>query len=102
MNTLDRALRRKLDNTVREARRAAEAGAGKILEQLAVGRHEPHTGMDEEARQLRNRLRAHARQLGDKRDPKRGTQAIDRLVRECATSTGIVCCSRGSSRRATC
>ena len=40
--------------------------------------------MDSEARQLRNRLRAHARQLGDKRDPKRSTQAIDRLVRECA------------------
>ena len=84
VNTLDRGLRRKLDKTVREARQAAEAGAGKILEQLAIGRHEPHTGMDEEARQLRNRLRAHARQLGDKRDPKRGTQAIDRLVRECA------------------
>ena len=62
----------------------AEAGAGKVLEQFAVGRHEPHPGMAEEARQLRNRLRAHARQLGDKRDPKRGTQAIDRLVRECA------------------
>lgn len=84
MNALDRELRRKLDKTVREARRAAEAGAGKVLEQLAVEHHEPHSGMDSEARQFRNRLRAHAGQLGDKRDPKRGTQAIDRLVRECA------------------
>ena len=84
MNTLDRELRRKLDKTVREARRAAEAGAGKVLEQFAVGRHEPHAGMDPEMRELRNRLRAHARQLGDKRDPTRGTQAIDRLLRECA------------------
>ena len=84
MNTLDRELRRKLDKTVREARRTAETGARKVLEQLAVQRHEPHGGMDEEARQLRNRLRAHARQLGDRRDPRRGTQAIDRLLRECA------------------
>ncbi len=84
MNTLDRELRRKLDKTVREARRVAEAGAGKVLEQFAVGRHEPHTGMHAEARELRNRLRAHARQLGDKRDPKHGTQAIDRLLLECA------------------
>ena len=84
MNTLDRELRRKLDKTVREARRAAEAGAGKVFEQFAVGRHEPHAGMHAEARELRNRLRAHARQLGDRRDSTRGTQAIDRLLRECA------------------
>ena len=84
MNTLDRELRRKLDKTVREARLEAETGARKMLEQLAVERHEPHAGMDAEARQLRNRLRAHGRQLGDKREPSRGSQAIDRLVRECA------------------
>ena len=84
MNTLDRELRRKLDKTVREARRTAETGARKVLEHLAVQRHEPHGGMDAEARQLRNRLRAHARQLGDRRDPARGTQAIDRLLREFA------------------
>ena len=84
MNTLDRELRRKLDKTVREARRVAEAGAGKVLEQFAVGRHEPYAGMGPEMRELRNRLRAHARQLGDRRDPTRGTQAIDRLLREYA------------------
>ena len=84
MNTLDRELRRKLEKTVREARQVAETGARKMLEQLAVERHELHAGMDAEARQLRNRLRAHGRQLGDKRDPNRGSQAIDRLVRECA------------------
>ena len=84
MNTLDRELRRKLDKTVRGARRAAEAGARKMLQQLAVARHEPYGGMDAKARALRNKLRAHGRQIGDKRDPKRGTQAIDRLVQECA------------------
>jgi len=40
--------------------------------------------MSPEQRQLRNRLRAHGRQLGDLRDDKRGTQSIDRLVGECA------------------
>jgi hypothetical protein len=35
-------------------------------------------------RKLRNRLRAHGRQLGDKLDEKKGTQSIDRLTGECA------------------
>lgn len=40
--------------------------------------------MTPEQRALRIRLRAHGRQLGDHRDPKRGTQAIGRLMQECA------------------
>ena len=40
--------------------------------------------MSPEQRTLRNRLRAHGRQLGDRRDPQKGTQAIGRLVQECA------------------
>ncbi|MFY9781635.1 MAG: N-6 DNA methylase [Candidatus Baltobacteraceae bacterium] len=35
-------------------------------------------------RALRNRLRAHGRQLGDRRDAKSGTQGISHLVQECA------------------
>ena len=35
-------------------------------------------------RELRNALRAHGRQLGDRRDTTRGIQAIDRLATECA------------------
>ena len=35
-------------------------------------------------RELRNRLRAHGRQLGDRRDDRRGVQGIDRLTTECA------------------
>jgi hypothetical protein len=38
--------------------------------------------MDNEKRKLRNRLRAHGRQLGDQRDPQKGTKRIERLVRE--------------------
>lgn len=84
MATLTRELRRSLENTVREARRVAEAGARKVIEQLAVHHHEPYTSMTPEQRDLRNALRAHGRQLGDRRDSTRGTQAIERLTTECA------------------
>lgn len=84
MASLARDLRRELERTVRQARRVAETGAKKVLEQLAVHHHEPWGAMTPEARALRNRLRAHGRQLGDHRDPKRGTQAIGRLMQECA------------------
>src|SRR6266542_3118040 len=84
MITLQRELRRSLENTVRDARRIAEAGARKVIEQLAVHHHEPYTSMTTELRELRNELRAHGRQLGDRRDTTRGTQAIDRLTSECA------------------
>lgn len=84
MTTLSRELRRSLENTVREARRTAEAGARKVIEQLAVHHHEPWPSMTPAQRELRNRLRAHGRQLGDRRDEQRGLQAIDRLTSECA------------------
>ena len=84
MASLARDLRRELERTVRQARRVAETGARKVLEQLAVHHHEPWGAMTPEQRALRNRLRAHGRQLGDHRDPKRGTQAIGRLMQECA------------------
>ena len=84
MASLERTLRRQLENTVKQARRVAEAGGRKAVEQLAVHHHEPWSSMSPEQRQLRNRLRAHGRQLGDRRDERRGIQSIDRLVGECA------------------
>ncbi|MCL4219030.1 MAG: hypothetical protein KJ052_18770 [Candidatus Hydrogenedentes bacterium] len=84
MASLERTLRRQLENTVKQARRVAEAGARKAIESLAVHHHEPHSSMTSAQRTLRNRLRAHGRQLGDHRDERRGTQTIDRLVGECA------------------
>lgn len=84
MATLTRELRRSLENTVRAARRVAESGAHKVIEQLAVHHHEPWPTMTPSQRELRNRLRAHGRQLGDRRDERRGVQAIDRLATECA------------------
>jgi hypothetical protein len=84
MASLARDLRKQLERTVRQARRVAETGARKVLEQLAVHHHEPRGSMTPEDRALRNRLHAHGRQLGDHRDPNRGTQAIGRLTQECA------------------
>ena len=40
--------------------------------------------MTPEQRALRNRLRAHGRQLGDRRDRQKGKQTIERLIQECA------------------
>ncbi len=84
MATLSRELRRLLENTVRQARRTAEGGARKVIELLAVHHHEPWPSMTPAQRELRNRLRVHGRQLGDRRDDRRGVQGIDRLTTECA------------------
>jgi hypothetical protein len=84
MASLDRNLRRDLENAVKKARRVAEAGARAGGHQLAVGHHEPWSALSPDQRKLRNRLRAHGRQLGDKLDEKKGTQSIDRLTGECA------------------
>ncbi|BCU82862.1 hypothetical protein JIR001_26450 [Polycladomyces abyssicola] len=84
MPVLSSELRSQLARVVVDAREAAEEGARSALQALAVHHHEPYGPMTPEQRNLRNRLRAHGRQLGDKRDPRRGTQEIDCLVHECA------------------
>lgn len=77
-------LRKQLEAVIKEARRVAEPGARRALEALAVGHHEPHGSMSPAERELRNRLRAHGRQLGDVRDSAKGTQQVERLAREVA------------------
>jgi hypothetical protein len=84
MPSLASKLRKDLENAVKQARRAAETGAGKALDLLAVGHHEPWGSMKPEQRRLRNRLRAHGVQLGDVRDAQRGTQSVTRLKGEVA------------------
>lgn len=84
MAPLSTELRTQLSNAIKAARREAEAGAHNALQSLAVDRHEPHASMTPDERSLRNRLRAHGRQLGDLRDKTRGTQSIDRLAHEVA------------------
>jgi hypothetical protein len=84
MPALASDLRKTLENTVVKARDKAEGGARDALTALAVGASEPFASMSEEERKLRNRLRARGRQLGDQRDPQKGSQGIERLVREMA------------------
>lgn len=82
MPSLPRDLRRQLEKTIageNGARQIAEAGAEQSLQRLAVDRHEPHTSLTPDERTLRTQLRAHGRQLGDKRDPQRGTQTTTHL-----------------------
>ena len=84
MQTLSSDLRNQLAATVKAARRAGEAGARKALGMLAVGHARAHESMSAGEQELRRRLRAHGRQLRDRRDPSKGTQAIDRLAHEVA------------------
>jgi hypothetical protein len=83
MPALASDLRRDLEKVVKEARAVAERGAKAALESLTV--HEAKSGghLDEAGRKLRSRLRALAKQLGDKREAS-GAQQIARLVRACA------------------
>ena len=84
MKTLAPEIRRQLERAVAGAREVAETGARAALEALAVSQPEAFEHMGGEQRSLRRRLRAHGRQLGDRRDPRSGGQGIDRLVHECA------------------
>lgn len=84
MATLNKPLRGLLEKTVKEARERAEAGAKAALEALAVPHRELFAHLSPEERELRNRLRAHGRQLGDHRNPKTGEHDIHHLVAECA------------------
>jgi hypothetical protein len=84
MASLERSLRKDLEKTVKSARRVAEAGARKAVAQLGVGEAEAPKHLTADQRALRNRLRAHGRQLGDRRDAKTGVQDTARLVQECA------------------
>ncbi|MEW6166680.1 MAG: N-6 DNA methylase [Pseudomonadota bacterium] len=84
MTTLTRDLRRQLENTVRAARRAAEEGAVKSLEQLGVAHSKAPPHLSPAQARLRNALRAHGRQLGDLRNATTGAQAVNRLTAEVA------------------
>jgi hypothetical protein len=82
MPVLSSELRNKLERVVIEARNAAEVGARTALETLAVHHFEPYPHMNPVQRELRNHLRAKARQLGDRQDTS-GRLTIDHLAGEC-------------------
>lgn len=81
---LAKSLRAQLEATVKAAREVAERGARAALAQLAVGEAKPPEYLDEDAKALRRRLRAHGRALGDLKAPKDDTQAVTHLVWEVA------------------
>lgn len=84
MPALASDLRKTLEATVVKARDLAERGARDALAALDVAGNSHIPSMTAEQERLRRRLRAHGRQLGDQRDPQKGTQSIERLVREMA------------------
>jgi len=83
MQPLDRTLRNQLERTVKNARDIAEDAARAALEQLGVGESAPFAHMNEQDRELRRRLRAHGRQLGDSLNGGK-IQTMDRLIEEAA------------------
>ena len=85
MAALPSNLRRELERTIIQAREIAEQGSREALEALTVheGKRGSHVTSEADIA-LRNHLRAHARQIGDRRNSQSGAQAIDRLEQECA------------------
>ncbi len=80
---LDKPLRKQLENTVIKAREIAEQAAAEALARLSVGDASAASYLDADQRALRNRLRAHGRQLGDVRSSN-GQQETRRLCSEVA------------------
>ncbi|HIF9139905.1 TPA: Eco57I restriction-modification methylase domain-containing protein [Photobacterium damselae] len=79
---LDKALRKKLEDTVVKARDIVEVAVVEVLQRLGVSEAQAPSYLTEEERTLRNQLRAHARQLGDKLNE--GKQETECLVNEMA------------------
>ncbi|MBO0145766.1 DNA methyltransferase [Vibrio sp. Vb2424] len=79
---LDKTLRKKLEDTVVKARDIVEQAVFEALQRLGVAEAQAPGYLNEEERALRNKLRAHARQLGDKL--KDGKQETERLINEMA------------------
>src|SRR5437899_9853826 len=85
MSVLPVTLRRALESAIKEARTIAERGARKAIEALAVQEPDPYRHMDEAQRDLRRKLRAQARQLGDGESlSRRGAYEIRHLVEKLA------------------
>ena len=84
MNVISQQCRKQLERTIADARDIAEQGARAAIEALAVRDRAAYEHMSTHGRTLRRRLRAHARQLGDRRESATGIQAIEHLVQECA------------------
>lgn len=79
--SLDKTLRNQLEKIVLRARELIEKAASEALIRLGVETAEAPAYLNDNERKLRNRLRAHARQLGDKLQSN-GKQSIEHLRAE--------------------
>jgi len=85
MAILTKEERNELSKVVIQARGVAEAAAAKALRAIGVGETDAPSHLSEEKRTLRRALRAQARQLGDKEDPrKKGTYDLYHLTEKIA------------------
>jgi hypothetical protein len=81
MQPLDKILRNQLERAVKNARDIAEKGAHAALGQLGVADPAAAAHLSDADRELRRRLRAHGRQMGDSLNGGK-VQSMDRLVEE--------------------
>ena len=81
---LPTALRRTLEKTVKDARVIAEEGAQDATRRLGVADSKAPSYLNENEKDLRRRLRAHARALGDAFDRSDETHETKRLVEAAA------------------
>jgi hypothetical protein len=98
MPVLSRDLRSKLERTVSDACDEAERGARAALERLGIGGADAPAYLSNPEMELRNRLRAHARRLGDARKATR-PHRVGTSWSSARTSTGTGCWSCASWRR---
>ena len=83
MSALHEGLRKQLEKTVIQAREVAEEGANAALDRLGVGRARAYEGLSSAESDLRVKLRAKGKQLGDIRKSS-GEQDTQRLAVELA------------------
>lgn len=83
MPAIDSKLRSQLDTVCQDARDLAEAAARSALQKRAVDVAEPFSHFGPKEKELRNRLQARGRQVGDIRNADK-TQSIDQLTQELA------------------
>ena len=82
--SLTKDQRKLLSDITLAARDAAESAARAALENLAVHEGEYRGHMTVDQRQLRNRLRARGRALGDRLEPRTSAQTLDHLAESAA------------------
>jgi hypothetical protein len=69
MTVLSKPQRRQLETTIKQAREIAEEAAREAIARIGVAEAEAPAHLSDDNKALRRRLRAHARALGDARDP---------------------------------